>query len=36
VFCLMALLHPIAIAMLWPVYTQGRSAINAADPVPAA
>lgn len=36
VFCLMALLHPIAIAMLWPVYTQGRSAISAADPVPAA
>jgi len=33
VFFLMAILHPIAIALLWPVYKQGRSMIlQAAQP----
>jgi ACS family hexuronate transporter-like MFS transporter len=34
VFFLMAVLHPIAIALLWPVYLQGRSTIKHAVPSP--
>lgn len=36
VFWLMALLHPIAIALLWPIYLQGRSAMKRVASVPAA
>jgi ACS family hexuronate transporter-like MFS transporter len=36
VFFLMAVLHPIAIALLWPVYLQGRSAVKHEAPVSAA
>ncbi|WP_051979213.1 MFS transporter [Edaphobacter aggregans] len=36
VFWLMALLHPIAIVLLWPIYLQGRSAMKRVASVPAA
>jgi ACS family hexuronate transporter-like MFS transporter len=36
VFFLMVVLHPIAIALLWPVYLQGRSTIKHAVPSPVA
>jgi ACS family hexuronate transporter-like MFS transporter len=36
VFFLMAVLHPIAISLLWPVFSQGRSAMKHAEPVSAA